>query len=75
MMKWLKQQGLKPQPNDAAMIISLDSNFETLASYFAYQLPVALLMEMNNDLQYDLKHIHTFEDSIPTLIELKNQGY
>ena len=75
MMKWLKQQGRKPQPNDAAMIISLDGNFETIASYFGYQLPAPLLAEMNNDLQNDLKHMHAFEDSIPTLIELKNLGY
>lgn len=75
MMKWLKQQGRKPQPNDAAMIMSLDGDFETIASSFGYQLPVALLAEMNNALQYDLKHMHTFEDSIPTLIELKNLGY
>lgn len=75
MMKWLKQQGRKPQPNDAAMIMSLDGNFETIASYFGYQLPAPLLAEMNNDLQNDLKHMHAFEDSIPTLIELKNLGY
>ncbi|WP_228719177.1 HAD family hydrolase [Acinetobacter indicus] len=74
-MKWLKQQGRKPQPNDAAMIMSLDGNFETIASYFGYQLPAPLLAEMNNDLQNDLKHMHAFEDSIPTLIELKNLGY
>lgn len=75
MMKWLKQQGRKPQPNDAAMIMSLDGNFETIASYFGYQLPAPLLAEMNNDLQNDLKHMHAFEDSIPMLLELKKLGY
>lgn len=75
MMKWLKQQGRKPQPNDAATIMSLDGDFETIASYLGYQLPVPLLAEMNDDLQHDLKHMHAFEDSIPTLIELKNLGY
>lgn len=75
MMKWLKQQGRKPQPNDAATIMSLDGDFETIASYLGYQLPVPLLAEMNDDLQHDLKNMHAFEDSIPTLIELKNLGY
>ena len=75
MMKWLKQQGRKPQPDDAAMIMSLDGDFETLASYFGYQLPSTLLEEMNNDLQLDLKHMRAFDDSISTLIELKKLGY
>lgn len=75
MMKWLKQQGRKPQPNDAAMIMSLDGDFETIASYFGYQLPVSLLAEMNTALQHDLEHMHAFEDSIPMLIELKKLGY
>ncbi|MBU3847071.1 MAG: HAD-IA family hydrolase [Candidatus Acinetobacter avistercoris] len=75
MMKWLKQQGRKPQPNDAAMIMSLDGNFETLASYFGYQLPSTLLEEMNNALQHDLKHMRAFDDSIPMLLELRKLGY
>lgn len=75
MMKWLKQQGRKPQANDAAMIMSLDGDFETIASYFGYQLPAPLLAQMNSDLQHDLKHMHAFEDSIPMLIGLKNLGY
>ncbi|WP_338562756.1 HAD family hydrolase [Acinetobacter sp. KS-LM10] len=75
MMKWLKQQGRKPQPNDAAMIMSLDGNFETIASYFGYQLPAPLLAEMNNDLQHDLKYMRAFDDSIPMLLELKKLGY
>ncbi len=75
MMKWLKQQGRKPQPNDAAMIMSLDGNFATLASYFGYQLPSTLLEEMNNALQHDLKHMRAFDDSIPMLLELRKLGY
>lgn len=75
MMKWLKQQGRKPQPNDAAMIMSLYGNFETIASYFGYQLPAPLLAEMNNDLQHDLKYMRAFDDSIPMLLELKKLGY
>lgn len=75
MMKWLKQQGRKPQPNDAAMIMSLDGNFETIASYFGYQLPAPLLAEMNNDLQHDLKYMRAFDDSIPMLLELRKLGY
>ncbi len=75
MMKWLKQQGRKPQPNDAAMIMSLDGNFATLASYFGYQFPSTLLEEMNNALQHDLKHMRAFDDSIPMLLELRKLGY
>jgi 2-haloalkanoic acid dehalogenase type II len=75
MMKWLKQQGRKPQPNDAAMIMSLDGNFETLASYFGYQLPSTLLEEMNKALQHDLKHMRAFDDSIAMLLELRKLGY
>lgn len=75
MMKWLKQQGRKPHSNDAAIIMSLNGNFETIASSFGYQLPSTLLEEMNRDLQLDLKQMHAFDDSISVLNHLKNLGY
>ena len=75
MMKWLKQQGRKPQPNDAATIMSLDGDFTQIAHHFGYLLPSALLEQMHTDLQHDLKHMRAFEDSITTLIELRKQGY
>nr|WP_264821735.1 HAD-IA family hydrolase [Acinetobacter lanii] len=46
-----------------------------IAAVLGYQLPKTLLAEMNTDLQNDIKQMQMFDDSMPTLIQLKNLGY
>lgn len=73
-MKWLKDSGRKPQADDAAVIMSNAVNFSELAFIFGKSLPNHLLQELNADLVFELQTIELYEDTIPTLIELKSQG-
>lgn len=71
MMKWLKQQGRTTQPNDVETIMSIYSNFEMISGVLGYQLPTTLLAKMNIDPQHDIQQMQIFDDSVPTLIQLK----
>ncbi|WP_227554200.1 HAD family hydrolase [Acinetobacter lanii] len=75
MMKWLKQQGRTPQPNDTETIMSIYTDFEIISAVLGYQLPTTLLTEMNSVPQHDIQQMRMFDDSMPTLIQLKNLGY
>ena len=75
LMKWLRQNGRKPSIQDAKIIMSHTVNIEQLALYFGYVIPVQLLNEMNDDLQFELNTIELYKDTISTLQNLKNKGF
>ena len=66
-MKWLKDNGRRPSPNDASIIMSKAFDIPQLALHFGQVIPEQLLNEINNDLQFKLNTIELFEDTIPTL--------
>ena len=53
LMKWMKNNGRKPDPNDAAMIMSNLAGFKEIAAMFGMTIPAQLLTELNNDLSYE----------------------
>lgn len=50
-------------------------DIEQLAKIFGAKLPQQLLMEINNDLQLELRTIELYADTVPTLQSLKEKGY
>lgn len=75
LMNWLKDNGRKPTTNDASIIMSNDVNIEELAALFGKVIPIELLTEINQDLQFELNMIMLFEDVIPILQKLKDLGF
>lgn len=75
LMKWLRETGRKPTIQDAKIIMSHAVNIEQLALHFGYIIPVQLLNEMNNDLQFELNTIELYEDTLPALQKLKDHGF
>ena len=67
LMKWLKDNGRRPSPNDASIIMSKAVDIAQLALHFGQVIPKHLLNEINDDLQFKLNTIELFEDTIPTL--------
>ena len=75
LMKWLKDNGRKPSPKDASIIMSKAIDIAQLALHFGQVIPEQLLNEINDDLQFELNTIELYEDTIPTLQTLKNRGF
>ena len=75
LMKWLKDNGRKPSPNDANIIMSKAVDIAQLALHFGQVIPEQLLNEINDDLQFELNTIELYEDTIPTLQTLKKHGF
>lgn len=76
MMRWLRENGRKPQPNDAATIMSVNViDFSEIAELFGKSIPDVLLQELNTDLEVELKSMVLYEDTLSTLDELKHAGF
>lgn len=75
LMKWLKANGRKPSTKDTSIIMSNAIDIAQLAMLFGQELPVQLLKDINNDLQLELSTIELYEDTIPTLQILKQNGF
>lgn len=75
LMKWLKENGRKPSTQDAKIIMSHAVNIEQLVRHFGCVVPVQLLNEINDDLQFELNTIELYEDTLPILQNLKDQGF
>jgi HAD superfamily hydrolase (TIGR01549 family) len=75
LMKWLRESGRKPSMYDAKIIMSYALNIEQLALHFGHTIPIQLLNEINDDLQFELNTIDLYEDTLPTLQKLKDCGF
>lgn len=75
LMKWLKDHGRKPTALDAKIIMSHAVTIPELARLFGKEIPNYLIDELNYDLQLDLNLVELYEDSIPRLQNLKEQGF
>ena len=75
LMKWLKDNGRKPSTKDASIIMSNAVDMEELATLFGEMIPAQLLNEINDDLQFELNTIELYEDTVPTLRNLKSLGF
>ena len=70
LMKWLRDDGRKPEFSDAATIMSINGGFEEIVAHFGKQIPSQLLLELNTDLKFELQRINLYEDTIFTLQKL-----
>ncbi|MCY1160532.1 HAD hydrolase, REG-2-like, family IA [compost metagenome] len=75
LMKWLKDDGRKPSLKDANIIMSNDVDIEQLAKIFGKEIPVPLLQEIEQDIDFELNTIELYKDTIPTLRKLKSLGF
>ena len=75
LMKWLKQNGRKPNPDDAKLIMSYNLDFIEFAMLLRTDIPKQLLKELKSDLNEELQSIVLYEDTLSTLEELKKLGF
>ena len=75
LMKWLKENGRQPKPDDAKFIMSQNLSFIELIKLLRINIPEQLLQELEHDLDEELQSIVLYEDTISTLEELKKLGF
>ena len=75
LMKWLNQNGRKPNPDDAKLIMSYNLDFIEFAILLRTDIPKQLLKELKSDLNEELQSIVLYEDTLSTLEELKKLGF
>lgn len=75
LMKWLKENGRKPEPDDARFIMSTNSNLREFTALFGMNIPESLMQEIQADLDADLRSISLYPDTIFTLEKLKKLGF
>ena len=74
-MKWLKENGRQPKPDDAKFIMSQNLSFTELVKLLGINIPDQLLQELEHDLNDELQSIVLYEDTLSTLEELKKLGF
>jgi len=75
LIKWLKENGRQPKPDDAKFIMSQNLNFTELVKLLGINIPDQLLQELEHDLNDELQSIVLYEDTLSTLEELKELGF
>lgn len=75
LMKWLKENGRQPKPDDAKFIMSQNLSFTELVKLLGINIPDQLLQELEQDLNDELQSIVLYEDTLSTLKELKELGF
>lgn len=75
LMKWLKENGRKPKPDDAKFIMSQNLNFTELVTLLGVNIPDQFMQELEHDLDEELRSIVLYEDTLATLEELKKLGF
>jgi HAD superfamily hydrolase (TIGR01549 family) len=74
-MKWLKENGRQPKPDDAKFIMSQNLSFTELAKLLGINIPDQLLQELEHDLSEELQSIVLYGDTLSILEELKKLGF
>ena len=74
LMKWQKENGRQPKPDDAKFIMSHNLNLAELAKRLAVNIPDQFLQELEHDLDEELLSITLYEDTLSTLEELHRLG-
>lgn len=66
-MKWLKENGRQPKPDDAKFIMTQNLNFTELVKLLGINVSDQLLQEIEHDLDEELRSIILYEDRLSTL--------
>jgi len=71
---WAREQGRKPQPDDARKIMTLDKACEELLAGLGIFPPDNMLAQLHQEIQEELASLTLFDDVLPALNALANRG-
>lgn len=71
---WAREQGRKPQPDDARKIMTVDKQCDEVLAGLGIFPPADMLAQLHREIQEELEGLTLFDDVLPTLDALANQG-
>jgi HAD superfamily hydrolase (TIGR01549 family) len=71
---WAREQGRSPQPDDARRLMTADKDCAELLATLGIFPPANMLAQLHQEIQEELASLTLFDDALPTLDELANQG-
>lgn len=71
---WAREQGRKPQPDDARNLMTIDKDCGELLATLGIFLPANMLAQLHQEIQEELASLTLFDDVLPTLDVLAKQG-
>lgn len=71
---WAREQGRKPQSDDARRIMTANKECEELLTELGIFPPAAMLAQLHREIQEELGSLTLFDDVLPTLSALLNTG-
>jgi HAD superfamily hydrolase (TIGR01549 family) len=71
---WAREQGRSPQPYDARRLMTADKDYDELLATLGIFPPASMLVQLHQEIQEELVSLTLFDDVLPTLIVLANQG-
>ena len=71
---WAREQGRSPQPDDARRLMTADKDCGELLATLGIFPPANMLAQLHQEIQEELASLTLFDDALPTLDELANQG-
>jgi len=74
LMLWAREQGRKPQPDDARKIMTADKTCEELLAELGIFPSANMLAQLHREVQEELNSLTLFDDVLTTLDVLANQG-
>lgn len=74
LMKYARDNGRKPLPDDARTIMTIDGDIRHVANQMGIHAPETLLLKLMKDIDCELDSLAIFDDVIPVLEHLQKQN-
>lgn len=74
LLKWAKDNGRRPKPDDARVLMTINSDVPVLAKALGIAAPDALIQQIQLQIQEELNSLSLYDDVIPTLTALQTQN-
>lgn len=71
---WAREQGRSPQPDDARRLMTADKDCAELLATLGIFPPANMLAQLHQEIQEELASLTLFDDVLPALDVLANQG-
>lgn len=71
---WAREQGRSPKPDDARKLMTVDKGCGELLETLGIFPPTNMLAQLHQEIQEELASLTLFDDVLPTLDVLTNQG-
>jgi len=73
LIKWAKDNGRKPSPDDARKLMTIDGDVSELSDALGIHAPDSLIEQIQSHIQEELTSLTLYDDVIPTLSALQSR--